>query len=162
MRATSMIVTHQAEEAMRMGDRIAVMRDGRILQVGKSEEIYSHPNSLFVARIFAEMNEIPCFVKNGEVETVFGRFPAQDLQDGTEAVFCARFLGMGVSKEGPGVLGRVIDRKFLGGSALLEIVVDGLDLPLQVRMRENIAPSLGEETYVFVETDQPLILEKDD
>ena len=162
MRATSMIVTHQAEEAMRMGDRIAVMRDGRILQVGKSEEIYSYPNSLFVARIFAEMNEIPCIVKKGEVETVFGRFPANELEEGSEAVFCARFLDMGVSVEGPGVLGRVIDRKFLGGSALLEIVVDGLDLPLQVRMRENIAPSVGEETYVFVETDQSLILAKDD
>ena len=162
MRATSVIVTHQAEEAMRMGDRIAVMRDGKIVQVGTSEEIYNHPNSLFVARICAEMNEIPCIVKNGEVETVFGRFPAPGLDDGTEAVFGARFLGLSVSKEGPGVHGRVIDRKFLGGSALLEIVVNGLDFPLQIRLRENAAPNIGDEVYVFVDTDMPLVLAKDD
>lgn len=162
MRATSVIVTHQAEEAMRMGDRIAVMRGGRIIQVGTSEEIYTQPNSLFVARIFAEMNELPCKVKNGEVETVFGRFAAKNLDEGEEAVFGARFMGLSVSKEGPGVLGRVIDRKYLGGSALVEIVVEGLDRPLQVRLRENAAPNIGEETFVFVDTDAPLVLAKDD
>ena len=145
-----------------MGDRIAVMRDGKIVQVGTSEEIYNHPNSLFVARICAEMNEIPCIVKNGEVETVFGRFPATGLDDGTEAVFGARFLGLGVSKEGQAgqFLGRVIDRKFLGGSALLEIVVNGLDFPLQIRLRENAAPNVGDEVYVFVDTDMPWCWQK--
>lgn len=166
MRATSVIVTHQAEEAMRMGDRIAVMRGGKIVQIDTSEEIYNHPSSLFVARIFDEMNEIPCVVKNGEVDTVFGRFTAEGLEEGQDAVFGARFLGLGVSKEGKGVpgrvLGRVIDRKFLGGSALLEIAVEELDLPLQIRLRENSAPNVGDETYVFVDTDRPLVLAKDD
>lgn len=166
MRATSVIVTHQAEEAMRMGDRIAVMRDGKIVQIDTSEEIYNNPSSLFVARIFDEMNEIPCVVKNNEVDTVFGRFPANDLKEGQEAVFGARFLGLAVSKEGTGragqVLGRVIDRKFLGGSALLEMAVEQLDLPLKIRLKENSAPNVGDEAYVFVDTDRPLVLAKDD
>ena len=42
-RATSMIVTHHPEEALRLGDRIAVMRKGRIVQVGKAEELYNNP-----------------------------------------------------------------------------------------------------------------------
>ena len=151
---------------MRMGDRIAVMRDGKIVQIDTSEEIYNNPSSLFVARIFDEMNEIPCVVKNNEVDTVFGRFPANDLKEGQEAVFGARFLGLAVSKEGTGkagqVLGRVIDRKFLGGSALLEMAVEQLDLPLKIRLKENSAPNVGDEAYVFVDTERPLVLAKDD
>ena len=52
-RATCMIVTHDPEEAMRLGDRIAVMRAGRIVQAGKAEELYRHPADLFVARLFS-------------------------------------------------------------------------------------------------------------
>ncbi|MCH9765868.1 MAG: ABC transporter ATP-binding protein, partial [Alphaproteobacteria bacterium] len=56
-RATSMIVTHHPEEALRLGDRIAVMRKGRIVQVGNAEELYNAPKELFVARLFSEINE---------------------------------------------------------------------------------------------------------
>lgn len=162
MRATSVIVTHQAEEAMRMGDRIAVMRSGRILQVGSSEDVYNHPNSLFVARIFSEMNEIPCVIKNGEVETVFGRLKAPSDLEGREAIVGLRFMALSLSKEGPGVLGRVIDRKFLGDAALVEIVIEGLDRPLQIRLREIIAPNIGDDVFVVIDKDKPLVLEAED
>ncbi len=167
MRATSLIVTHQAEEAMRMGDRIAVMRQGQIVQVGASEEIYNQPNSLFVARIFSEMNEIPAIVRAGEVDTAFGRFKAPDLADGAEAVVGVRFMAMGISKKEPiepqkGVIGRVIDRKFLGDAALVEIVVDGVERPLQVRLRESLAPKMGDECYVVVDKEKLLVLANDD
>ena len=57
-RATSLIVTHHPEEAMRLGDRIAVMRNGRIIQLGQAEDLYDHPADLFVARMFSEINEV--------------------------------------------------------------------------------------------------------
>ena len=58
-RATCLIVTHAPAEAIRLGDRIAVMRAGRLVQVGKAEELYRNPADLFVARLFSEINEIP-------------------------------------------------------------------------------------------------------
>ena len=58
-RATSLIVTHAPAEAIRMGDRIAVMHSGRLVQAGKAEELYRNPADLFVARLFSEINEIP-------------------------------------------------------------------------------------------------------
>ena len=58
-RATCLIVTHAPAEAIRLGDRIAVMRGGRLVQVGKAEELYRNPADLFVARLFSEINEIP-------------------------------------------------------------------------------------------------------
>ena len=61
-RATCLIVTHAPAEAIRLGDRIAVMRAGRLVQVGKAEELYRNPADLFVARLFSEINEIPFIV----------------------------------------------------------------------------------------------------
>ncbi len=64
-RATSVIVTHNPEEAMRIGDRIAVMRAGRLVQAGDAEALYHQPADLFVARLFSEINEIGYRVGGG-------------------------------------------------------------------------------------------------
>jgi spermidine/putrescine ABC transporter ATP-binding subunit len=56
---TFLYVTHDQEEAMTMSDRIAVMRDGRIEQLGTAEEIYRRPASLFVARFIGRCNLLP-------------------------------------------------------------------------------------------------------
>ncbi len=54
--ATTLLVTHDQQEAMTMADRIVVMRDGRIEQVGTPEEIYSRPRTLFVAEFMGTSN----------------------------------------------------------------------------------------------------------
>ena len=64
-RATCLIVTHAPAEAIRLGDRVAVMRRGRLVQAGKAEELYRNPADLFVARLFSEINEIPLRVEGG-------------------------------------------------------------------------------------------------
>ncbi|MFN3580871.1 MAG: ABC transporter ATP-binding protein [Pseudomonas sp.] len=56
---TFIYITHSLEEAMVMSDRIAVMRAGRIIQVGSPEEIYARPASEFVAEFFGEVNKFP-------------------------------------------------------------------------------------------------------
>ena len=78
-RATSLIVTHNPEEAMRLGDRIVVLKAGRIVQAGTTESLYRNPASLFVARLFSEINEIPVRVAGGEVATAAGSFKAPGL-----------------------------------------------------------------------------------
>lgn len=55
---TVMFVTHDQEEAMAISDRIAVMRQGHMEQVGKPEKIYDHPKTRFVAEFIGEMNFI--------------------------------------------------------------------------------------------------------
>ena len=74
-RATSVIVTHHPEEAMRIGDRIAVMRAGRLVQAGNAEELYHQPADLFVARLFSEINEIGYRVGGGGIDTPIGMLP---------------------------------------------------------------------------------------
>ena len=60
---TFVYVTHDQEEAITMSDRIAVMNDGKVLQLGTPEEIYEHPANLFVADFIGESNFIPGIVR---------------------------------------------------------------------------------------------------
>lgn len=135
-RATSVIVTHDPEEAMRLGDRIAVMTKGSVVQAGSAEDLYHQPADLFVARLFSEINEIAYRVHGGKVETPFGALPAPGLDEGASAIVCVRERGVTLSQNGDGLAGRVLDVKFLGDVARLEVGIEGFARPLKVRVRE--------------------------
>jgi len=60
---TAIYVTHDQEEAMAISDHIAVMNEGKIIQIGTAEELYLQPNSPFVARFIGKINPLPAAVK---------------------------------------------------------------------------------------------------
>ena len=75
---TAILVTHDQDEAMSVADRIAVMRRGRIEQLGTPVEVYDQPASLFVAGFIGTTNRLPCTVERSE-----GGRVALRLADGT-------------------------------------------------------------------------------
>lgn len=156
-RATSMIVTHHPEEAMRLADRIAVMHRGRLAQVGTAEDLYNRPADLFVARLFSEINEIAYRVAKGEIETPFGRIPAKGIAEGETAILCIRERGFRLTKTEPGLSGRVLQDKFLGDVRLLEIGVTGFDQPLRVRMTSGENYSKGQDLFLGVDPQQIMV-----
>lgn len=81
--AGALLVTHDPEEAMFMADRIALMREGRIVQIGTPQELYCTPNDPFVVRFFGEVNELSGVVWQGRVITPVGEVDARGLEDGT-------------------------------------------------------------------------------
>jgi len=66
---TAIQVTHDQEEAMAIGDQIIVMRQGKILQYGSPEDLYYHPDSIFVANFFGETNFLEGFVSEVKPES---------------------------------------------------------------------------------------------
>jgi iron(III) transport system ATP-binding protein len=161
-RATALIVTHHPEEAMRLGDRIAVMRSGRILQIGATEALYREPASLFVARMFSEINEISVRVAGGRIDTAAGAFPAPGLSDGSAAVLCIRERAVRLQPAtGDGLPGRVRDAKFLGDVTRLEVAVAGFDQPLFVRANGPAPFARGDEVRVHIEPDGVLAFPAD-
>ena len=64
---TTIYVTHDQEEALAISDRIAVMRDGEIMQIGTPAEIYAKPQNPFVAGFIGVSNFLDCQVKGEEV-----------------------------------------------------------------------------------------------
>ena len=89
---TSVFVTHDQEEALELADRIVVMREGQIEQVGRPDEVYEHPATPFVYHFLGDVN-----VFQGRVEDCTLKFeafnlelPRGDLPDATAAVAYAR------------------------------------------------------------------------
>ncbi len=69
---TTIMVTHDQDEAMAMADRLVVMRDGRVEQVGRQEDLYERPASPFVARFIGHSNLVPGMLRDGRVLEVEG------------------------------------------------------------------------------------------
>jgi iron(III) transport system ATP-binding protein len=156
-RATCMIVTHHPEEAMRLGDRIAVMRRGKIVQVGRAEDLYHNPSELFVARLFSEINEVPCRVQGGALRTPVGTFAVPGLREGERAILCLRQRGIKVFPPGHGLPGRVLHVKFLGDVGRVEIAVEGFEAPLKARARESEGWVKGAEVSIEVDPTRVLV-----
>lgn len=131
--ATAVVVTHDPEEALRVANRIALMRAGEVVQLATPEEIYFRPNSLFAAKFFSDLNEIPGHVLGGRLETPLGTFDSKGLEDG-EATLCVRPHHIKVCEPGNGhVKGQVAARSMAGEADLLDVVVEGLPEPLRIR-----------------------------
>lgn len=161
-RATAVVVTHDPEEAMRMADRIALMRGGRLVQVGSAETLYNAPVNLFAARFFSEVNEIEGVVRNGGVETALGVFPAGGLDEGTPATVCIRLPGVTIAGKGPGAPGRIVRGRYLGEVWLVEVAVEGLDAPLKARQRAPAGHAPGTDVFVGTESGDVLVFPRTD
>lgn len=155
-RVTCIVVTHDPEEALRMADRIALMRGGRLVQVDTPEAIYRRPADLFAAQFFCELNQLPGTVRRGEVATPIGTFAAPGLAEGAHAVVAIRPQGLRLRPAGLSVPGRLEGRHFLGVVDLFEVAVNGLDRPLKGRTREPI--SVPPNSDVGVEVDPAEVL----
>ena len=156
-RATCLIVTHAPAEAIRLGDRIAVMRAGRLLQAGKAEELYRNPADLFVARLFSEINEIPYTVESGALRTPIGAFAVPGLNEGEEAILCIRRRAIRIGSAGAGLPARLLRSQFLGDLALLEVAVHGFERPLLTVVREGEQPRQGQEVSISVDAESVLV-----
>jgi iron(III) transport system ATP-binding protein len=155
--ATSIVVTHDAEEAMRMGDRVALMRQGQIAQIGSALDLYRNPKDILTARAFSDLNEVPAIIKKGNAVTALGSFQAAGFTEGTAAIVCVRQRGVRLLPAGEGIPGRVLHQRFLGDNALVELAVQGLDAPILARIRESDAPPPGTEIGVSVDAGAVLV-----
>ena len=154
---TGVYVTHDQVEALAMSNRVAVMRDGKIEQIGKPRDVYENPNSRFVADFIGTSNFIDGVVdaKDGDVYVV--RTPDGDLRVRSEASFAVgdpvvvaarpEHIGLkaGTNGGGPNTwTGTVTVRSFLGESVDHVVSVGSQE----VRARCNPTVSIPPETDV--------------
>lgn len=120
----AVIVTHDAEEAMFMADRIALLREGRVAQLGTPEELYLRPADPFVASFLGEVNRLPARVENGAAVTALGAIPARGLPDGP-AEMLLRPEGLRILPAGEGTPAEVRSCRLLGAQTRARLAVDG-------------------------------------
>ncbi len=133
---TALYVTHDQAEAVVLGDRIGVMRDGKLLQIGTSDEIYNRPADLFVANFTGATNELA-----GSLVSCNGAFGTVDFgggQRGEVALLHALAPGervrIALRPENIGIgrqdainqfKGRVVERRYQGTQTVYDIDLFG-------------------------------------
>ena len=151
---TTLVVTHDQEEALSIADQIAVMRDGRFTQVGAPQDVYRRPNDRFTAEFLGDCIALPCTVASGYAECALGRVPVPtSIGDGpaTLALRPEQLVATVVSdSDGLGGVGTVIGTEFLGHDVLLTIDPAGDVAPIIVRQHSLDPPSTDAKVRIEV------------
>jgi iron(III) transport system ATP-binding protein len=135
---TTLMVTHDQAEALAIADRIAVMRAGRLLQVGSPKEIYISPVDPFTGEFVGAMNLLPATIENQGSVRILGKMTLNlehGFAAGTPALAAVRpeFIQIFPASDAlaPDTLDAVIQRReFQGAFVRLSLSVGGFDRPL--------------------------------
>jgi iron(III) transport system ATP-binding protein len=155
---TALYVTHDQAEAVVLGDRIGVMRDGKLLQIGTADQIYNRPADLFVANFTGATNELTGTLveRHGEFGVVdFGEgrrgeaalLHALDPGDKVRIALRPENIGIGRQDGGNVFPGRVIDRRYQGTQTVYDIDLFGLRLEA-LELGTAARHQIGAETSV--------------
>lgn len=148
----TLLVTHDPEEAMRMADRVAVMRDGRIVQEGSPDVIYSAPVDRFVAEFFGELNVIPCQAGGDDcVSTPLGKVPLAGHNSGANFEVVARLEAIKINGLSDGAPAHVVASRSLGAFGLVEIRLTADGTLLRSRVDHASIPAPGSNVSVTLE-----------
>lgn len=148
---TTIMVTHDQNEALAIADRIVVMNHGKVEQIGTPEDVFKNPASPFVAGFLGDMNFIPAAVSNNEVVAGAGiRFTVPKLGecgDGSEVCLCIRPADIMVGPqvvELPNTLdARVETISFRGNFYYLVMDAPVLNQKLEIEIPSAVWPSLN-------------------
>ena len=159
---TTLFVTHDQEEALAIADRVGVMRDGRLEQLGTPVEVYSRPATAFVAEFVGLTNRIPGEVSGGMVTVRGTRLPLVDAAtpDGAvdalirpEAVTLASH---GDGESGP-LSGTVIAVTFLGATSRVTVDLGELTVLAQLPTAAAEALPAGSRVALSIRSDPVLV-----
>lgn len=158
----ALMVTHDAEEAMFMSDRIIVLKEGKIMQEGRPIDLYCRPQNAFVAEFFGEVNHIPGIGHQGQANSIFGNFPCDDIKDGQKADIVIRYEALQIALDETGVGAQVMESHLLGRSTLLHLSVpqfgdDKDDLHMHARIPGLNSFAAGAQIYIKMDPAQAFV-----
>jgi iron(III) transport system ATP-binding protein len=146
--ATAVLVTHDQEEALSLADRVAVLREGKIIQVGSPSEIYNSPADVGIATFLGESVLVDGKVSGGKILTDLGSLSAlNNVVEGATGVVAIRSENFYLQPN-PSGDSEVVGRVFFGHDALVEVQTP----KLRIRARSNgpFAPEVGMRVTVWV------------
>jgi multiple sugar transport system ATP-binding protein len=165
--APTLYVTHDQTEAMTMGDRVAILRDGVLQQLGTPDEVYDKPVNSFVAGFIGSpaMNLLPATLsdKQGDLSVSFGTtqltVPSRVLESRPElAGYAGRQVTLGIRPEdfapaerGDGLANVTVDRVESLGSELVVYLDAGVESPLTARLERRVTFEAGQEAQLAVD-----------
>jgi putrescine transport system ATP-binding protein len=174
---TFVVVTHDQEEAMALSTRIAVMNEGRFVQIGTPNEIYEHPRNRFTADFVGRINLLEARVEDRREGRVRLRCDALDQtlsvasddapDEGNAVTLAVRPEKIFLAKTPPDAPGRtvvrgtVLDLGYFGGVSLYRIATEGgtvLEVSTQNRQRDARGPEWDDEVYLSWDVPSTILL----
>ncbi|WP_435349460.1 ABC transporter ATP-binding protein [Haloarchaeobius sp. HRN-SO-5] len=159
---TAVSVTHDQEEAMSISDRVAVMTDGDVEQVGRPEQVFQHPESRFVAGFLGHASFLSGYVHGDEVETGVGPVDREFIHglageyDGTRIDVLVRPDDIEAQPaDGEAANGRVVYRRYLGPTILYRVELENGDV-LECMHNHTDQVDLDESVRVELTADHEL------
>ena len=165
--ATTVYVTHDQLEAMSMGDRIAVMNEGKIIQSGPPKEVYSKPKSKFVGSFIGSpaMNFIPINegIKSGQQNVKIGNIEFAIPKQYQDTNSKNNHLGIRPEKmylsDDQGIEGEVYGSEYLGTRKILTI--QSFFGNFKIRVSNDLNANLGSNVKVNFESKSAIIFDGD-
>jgi iron(III) transport system ATP-binding protein len=145
---TSIFVTHDQEEAFVLGDRVAVMQDGSIEQIGSPQEIYRSPSSPWIASFVGDVNLLAGTGRGAVADTIVGPIPLAAPANGPVQVL-VRPEDLRLTTAGSST---VILTEYYGHDTMVSVAVDETT-ELQVRASAHAAWERGDQVGVAYEGD---------
>ncbi|OUR78305.1 hypothetical protein A9Q83_07980 [Alphaproteobacteria bacterium 46_93_T64] len=142
-KTTVLLVTHDPEEAMRMADRIILMKDGSVIQQGTPAELYSKPVDEFVASFLGSVNRVAATSVDGILETELGQVPHAEARHDIgecEVLIRPEAIRLGPVRGEGEVTAKAIETRSLGPFSLIV-----LELPSGRRVTARAATVLQPE-----------------
>ncbi|NSX54382.1 ABC transporter ATP-binding protein [Parasulfitobacter algicola] len=161
-----LLVTHEPDEAMRMADEIALMRDGKIVQQGAPYNLYNAPKDREAAAFFSDINVIRGKVQGALTETAFGQFLAPGVADGAsvDIVIRPQHIKIDFDRQGRGpnptpqdgtpARGVVERARFMGNESLVEFRMDFDQSILRATIPSVFLPKTGTPLWLMIRRDR--------
>ena len=153
---------------MFLADRIALMRAGRLVQVGAPADLYLRPADAFAAAFFGEVNRLSGIVAGGQVATPVGPVPAAGFAEGQSVAVLIRPEGLLLDERpaaGAAALGRVEAARLLGRTSLIHLSVpDGGEagVHMHARMPGLFLPDEGSRVAITLDRRQAFVFAAED
>ncbi len=161
-----LLVTHEPDEAMRMADEIALMRNGKIVQQGAPYNVYTRPIDRASVAFFSDANVLRASVSGALAQTPFGRFLAPGVPDGTavDIVFRPQHVRIDFDRGGKGpaptatdgaAARAVVERaRFMGNESLVEFRMDHDGSMLKATVPNVFLPQPGAVMWLTIRRDK--------
>jgi spermidine/putrescine ABC transporter ATP-binding subunit len=166
---TAIMVTHDRREAFSMADRIAVLRGGRIEQLGSPADLYRQPNSRFMAEFVGEANFLPGTVidriaEQAVIDTAIGRLEVvTTAAPGAEVDVLVRpedirLIDAETPDAAVAVEARVVRAAYFGSSVAVNVAVGGVELSVVASGSVHNVPAAGSTVRIAVRADECVVM----